>query len=341
MPEISVVLATYNGARTIGTALDAITQQSGAPPYEVVVVNDASTDATAQIVADYDVRLVTLATNGGHGRAMNAGLAAARGEFVAYLDDDCVPNDDWLARLHDAWLSVPANVTVIGGPVIPYRLDTLNRRYAAYRQPLRPQEAALDEHASLWTRIRFAFLAPKPADGRRAIYYAVGANMSLRTEAAREVGGFTERRGAGEEESVVRPLRARYGADTVQYFPDLVMRHDFDTSVNDSLRRARMYGSCHGRDWVLERDLPTLRPIPSASLLAAALVAFVSLPLALAALCASPLFLYRGWLAALRQQRSAEVLLYPYLAAGEELADNVGFLEGALRTARHRPETAT
>lgn len=335
---ISVVLASYNGASTIATALEALSRQSTAEPFEVIVVDDASTDATATIAARYDVRLVRLTKNGGHGHAMNAGLEAARGRFVAYMDDDCVPPDDWLARVLGAWSSMPEDVTVIGGPVIPYTLDTLNRRYAAFRRPLRPQDLALDDRAGFWTRMRLAFLPPSLPDERRAIYYAVGANMSVRAKAARDVGGFTERRGAGEEESLVRPLRERYGEQTVQYFPDIVMQHDFHPSTRDSLRRARMYGRCHGRDWVLERGLPRVRPLPAASVTGAALVAIASLPLAFLALAASPFFLYRGWLAQLREQRSAEALLYPFIAAGEELADNVGFLEGAIQTARQRGE---
>ncbi len=103
VPTISVIVATYNAAAFIGDALDSVLRQTLAD-LEVIVVDDASTDATrtvlaARAAADPRLRLVALTENGGPGRARNAGLARARGEWIAVLDADDAFAPDRLTRL--------------------------------------------------------------------------------------------------------------------------------------------------------------------------------------------------------------------------------------------------
>src|SRR5438067_3786880 len=85
-PRISVVVCSYNGARTIRDCLDGL-EQLAYPDYEVIVVDDGSTDSTAAIACQYDYRLIRT-ENRGLSNARNTGLKAATGEIVAYIDDD-------------------------------------------------------------------------------------------------------------------------------------------------------------------------------------------------------------------------------------------------------------
>src|SRR5947209_8661253 len=92
-PRLSVVIPAYNSARTIRAAVASTLNQTR-PVLEVIVVDDGSTDATAEVVtgiADPRVRLVSR-PNGGPSAARNAGIAVARGEWVGFLDSD----DLWL-----------------------------------------------------------------------------------------------------------------------------------------------------------------------------------------------------------------------------------------------------
>ena len=88
LPLISVVVPAHDCERYIGAALDSAFAQDYTP-IEVVVVDDGSTDTTAQIAAAYPVRLIRQA-NSGQGAAKNAGVAAATGELIAFLDHDDV-----------------------------------------------------------------------------------------------------------------------------------------------------------------------------------------------------------------------------------------------------------
>jgi glycosyltransferase involved in cell wall biosynthesis len=334
--KLTVVVGTFNGSRTLGMALDALESQVTEFTYEVIVVNDASTDETAEIASRPRVRLINLETNCGHGHTLNVGLAEARGEFMAMMDDDCVPPSQWIQQLGVAWASADPSVTMIGGLVEPYETDTFNRRYVAFRRPLRHQEAQLSEDVGFWPRLRYQFFPPNMRPDTRPVFFTVGANMSVRVSAAREAGGFSERRGAGEEESLARPLRAQYGPLTVQLFPSIVMYHNFQPSLWDTFRRSRSYGRGSGREWVSDGDIPSIAPlIPCAAVVAGA-VALASPLSGLVVLVLSPYVLYRRWFTWRREGRPREAVLYPYVQAGEDIANNAGFVQGAWHEYRSR-----
>lgn len=99
--RISVIVAAYNAAATIDQALGSALAQTERD-FEVLVVDDASTDDTAAIVAartDPRIRLLRAPVNGGPGAARNLGLAAARGEWIAILDADDRFRPERLERL--------------------------------------------------------------------------------------------------------------------------------------------------------------------------------------------------------------------------------------------------
>ncbi len=86
---VSIVVTTYNRAALLARCLDALCDQEGAPPYEILVVDDGSTDETAQLARLADPRVRYLAIeHGGRAAARNAGLAAATGEILIYVDSD-------------------------------------------------------------------------------------------------------------------------------------------------------------------------------------------------------------------------------------------------------------
>src|SRR5215212_5869103 len=96
-PRVTVVVCTHNGARTLDETLDALLRLDY-PDYEVVVVDDGSQDNSADIASRDGVRLIRT-ENRGLSCARNTGLEAARGEIVAYIDDDAWPDPDWLTHV--------------------------------------------------------------------------------------------------------------------------------------------------------------------------------------------------------------------------------------------------
>ncbi len=105
MPEISVVIPTFDRLDALPEVLAALERQEKAPEFEVLVVDDGSSDGTAQWLADrrFQVPLRVLRqANRGPAAARNAGVEAARGRLVAFLGDDTVPAPGWLATHREA-----------------------------------------------------------------------------------------------------------------------------------------------------------------------------------------------------------------------------------------------
>ena len=98
-PKATVVVATYNGERTLDACLKSL-QELNYPDYEVILVDDGSTDSTEQICRKFEgVRYVRHEKNLGLSAARNTGINGARGEVIAFTDSDCRADEDWLFYL--------------------------------------------------------------------------------------------------------------------------------------------------------------------------------------------------------------------------------------------------
>jgi O-antigen biosynthesis protein len=113
-PRISIVICSYNGARTLRNSCAGV-MEVDYPDYEVIVVDDGSTDATAAIAHEYGFTVLTT-ENRGLSSARNTGWQAATGEIVAYLDDDAYPDPHWLRYLAHTFLTT--DFVAVGGPNI-------------------------------------------------------------------------------------------------------------------------------------------------------------------------------------------------------------------------------
>jgi glycosyltransferase involved in cell wall biosynthesis len=112
-PRVSVVVCTYNGGRTLEQCLCSL-RALDYPDYEVIVVDDGSTDATRAILGRFpEVRAIHQA-NQGLSVARNVGLQAATGEVVAYTDSDCFADPAWLSLL--VYQLQHSDAAAVGGP---------------------------------------------------------------------------------------------------------------------------------------------------------------------------------------------------------------------------------
>lgn len=111
MAKVSVIIPVYNGEKTIKRCLDSVTAQTLAD-IEIIVVDDGSTDGTADIVTaqgDSRIRLFTV-PNGGQGHARNTGMDASSGEYYAFVDADDEIEKDMLEKMYAAAKSNDADV---------------------------------------------------------------------------------------------------------------------------------------------------------------------------------------------------------------------------------------
>ena len=126
MIKITVVICTYNRAKLLIRALDSLTKQSiGKKNFEVLIINNASTDDTdkktqgfIEYNSEFFLRLL-YEENQGLSYARNRGIKEASGNFIAFLDDDAVADPDWLKTALDAFHNTQPVPLAIGGPILP------------------------------------------------------------------------------------------------------------------------------------------------------------------------------------------------------------------------------
>ena len=163
-PKISVVVATYNAAHTLDGCLASLPNLRY-PNYEVIVVNDGSTDGSDAIIQRYPFKIITT-PNKGVSAARNEGMRAATGEIVAYIDSDARADRDWLSYLAATFLE--SNVVGVGGPNFLPPEDNWVAN-CVYRSPGGPTQVMLNDQAA---------------------EHIPGCNMAFWKWALEEIGGF-------------------------------------------------------------------------------------------------------------------------------------------------------
>ncbi len=235
-PRLSVVVPVRNGERTIGRCLGALARSSH-PSFEVVVVDDHSTDRTLEIVHRLPCRLVRLAGGRrGAAAARNAGAAAARGQVLFFTDADCIVLPDTLANAEAAVAEAAVAGTgqglVAGGT------------YTAV-----PADAS-----SFFSRFQSVFV--HHAEGRNPggpDYLATHA-LVMTAAAFRASGGFAEG-GAPILEDVEFCHRLRRQGFCLRFDPAILVRHDFGYGLGRSLANAARKARYWVRYSLENRDL--------------------------------------------------------------------------------------
>ena len=214
-PHISVVVCSYNGERTIRGCFEGLLKLEY-PNFEVIVVDDGSTDATAAIAREYGFRLIST-ENRGLSSARNAGLEAAAGEMVAYIDDDARPDSHWLTYLAATFLD--SSHAGVGGPNIAPPGDGHIADCVA-NAPGGPIHVLLSD---------------------REAEHIPGCNMAFRKASLTAIGGFDPRfRIAGDDVDVCWRLRQQ--GWTLGFSPAAVVWHHRRNSLRAYWKQQQGYG---------------------------------------------------------------------------------------------------
>lgn len=215
---ISVIICTYDRADLLERTMRSLLAQEDAPPLEVIVVDNNSSDRTQSLLAEWR-RRGTLALQcivekaQGLSHARNAGIGAARGGLVAFVDDDVVLPEGWARRLSEAFAEHP-DAACVAGPCEP--------EY----EVLPPPPWATDELLGMIAPGHFGRTARVLLRNE----YPAGGNMAVRRSALAQTGGFNPALGhAGDSllgaEEVEFIQRLRRNGGKVWYEPALRVHH--------------------------------------------------------------------------------------------------------------------
>ena len=178
-PEVSVVIPTHNRAELLPALLDALlAQQVHGIKYEILVVDNASTDATAATVAAHAHPVIRYfyEPRRGASNARNTGVQHAAGDLIAFLDDDLLPAADWLPSITGT-MSAHPEVDCVGGRIEP-------------RWPERPPHWLTPANYGPLA-LQHGRGAGRPLSATNASGCLVGANFICRSDVLRDVGGFS------------------------------------------------------------------------------------------------------------------------------------------------------
>ncbi|MCW3091624.1 MAG: glycosyltransferase [Ferruginibacter sp.] len=215
LPFISVIVCSYNGSATIRDCMEGI-QKLDYPNYEVIVIDDGSKDNLTTIVKEYPVKLIST-PNGGLSNARNIGLYSAKGEIIAYIDDDAYPDPHWLRYLAYAYKS--SNHSCIGGPNIAPAEDGPIAKCVA-NAPGGPVHVLFDDELA---------------------EHVPGCNMSFRKSALLEIGGFDPVfKNAGDDVDVC--WRIQNAGKTIGFHPSALVWHHRRNSIKAYWKQQKGYG---------------------------------------------------------------------------------------------------
>lgn len=212
--KVSVLIPCYNRAAHIGKVIEAVQAQTH-PADEIIVVDDASTDESREVVGRFPVRLICHETNQGPALARNTALQAASGDILLYIDADAYAEDNLIAVLLAAYRGADASTGGIGGRGIECRLESLYDRWRNYhaRQDFGPR-------------------------ARQDVPYLYGLCASFRRKALVEVGGFDPFFPVNAGEDLDLGYRLKRAGYRLDYTPDAVVYHQH-SDTHDSLKRVQ------------------------------------------------------------------------------------------------------
>ena len=197
-PKVSLIITTYNRARLLPRAVNSVFDQTY-EDYELIIVDDCSTDSTPEVVqsfTDSRIRSVRHDENVGLPGSRNTGIRLARGEYVAFLDDDdeCLPNR---LELQSAALDTNLSAGLVYGWIEEMNDETGHRRIPPMQNTLRGR-AAFDA----------ALTGLSPLSSMAYPMY--------RTDVLRQINGCPESLSIGEDAILVAKATQIYDADVVE-----------------------------------------------------------------------------------------------------------------------------
>jgi glycosyltransferase involved in cell wall biosynthesis len=224
-PAVSLVLCTRNRAEQLKTCLEYVARQDPSCSWDLVVVDNGSTDDTGKVLSEYAAKVsfptqILYEGRPGKSRGLNHALRVARGDIIAFIDDDCYVASDYIDRVREIFED--PKIGFAGG-----RVDLFD---------------PTDYPMSIWTSTEPVLLAPC---SYLQSGFLPGGNMMLRRQVLDAIGGFDPELGPGARfasgEDPDLQARASFAGWWGLYAPTVAVAHHHHRKAKDALAWRRSY----------------------------------------------------------------------------------------------------
>jgi glycosyltransferase involved in cell wall biosynthesis len=216
--KISVIIPVFNAEQSLPSLIESLSNQSF-DDFEVIVVDDCSTDDTSYIAQSYECRLIRLGENRGPAHARNIGAEEASGDILAFSDGDCKVEQDWVENIHNHFSR--NDCEAIMGKLILLPSTILGDSISALGFPA-GGSIGFDR---IWK-----------VDANGFTDSLSSCNCAIKEHVFQKVGGFDEAFPyAGGEDSLLA-YQLRENNFRIKYCPDVLVYHDARDSFRDFLK---------------------------------------------------------------------------------------------------------
>ena len=339
IPFVTIIVCTYNGEKHIKDCLDALTKQDyPKDQYEIVVVDDGSTDRTNQIVSEYPVQVIKHEKNLGICSARNTGLRNANGTIVAYTDDDCIPKKSWIKNLVKFYGD---DVIAVGGLTIPFSCSTIMEKYMAETGYGNPAPIEFRKNNNPFYRF-YIYLKEMfwPITTTQKDPIQVGSiytlNASFIKKILEDAGGWEEGLDFREDSEMCDRLNKKFKNNEILFTKKAVVVHKHRTSFFYFLKQTFKRSENTLKCYLKYNKIPPVFPFPLFILLLTFLVGYFNILLGFLTLIILPQFFYLWWFVKFLRKLKFYYLLFPYMQSILELATILGMLRGFIRLKREK-----
>ena len=235
---VSVIIPVHNRPDEIRSCLEALLRiDYPREKVEILVVDDASTDRTPEVVSGFPVTLIRLSKNKQAPFCRNLGARRASGEILAFIDSDCLPSPSWLKELVPVFID--RTVVAVGGKVDSYY-----------------DWKGLDRYEQVMSSLNRGD-GPRRSTEKEPFFYVPSCNLLVRKKVFLSVGGFREELTVGEDVDLCWRLQDQ--GNPVEYRPVGIVYHRHRNSLRAFCSRRFEYGT--SEPWLQRRHSQRIKQL--------------------------------------------------------------------------------
>lgn len=333
----SIVLCTYNREKHIEQCLESLMNQNfPEDKYEIIVVDDGSTDSTIQLASKYPVTLIKHEKNKGVAAARNTGLDAARGQVYICFDDDCTADKNWLKNLAIIYKKYGLkNIVGVAGFIKLIGEGGIIEKYMDETGYGNPSPVSYVTSNSLLARF-FAYVknmfSPAIKSDKKILEVGEiwGANCSFPIPVLKKINGWDEKLSGVEDTDLCDRIKKTFPGKKFICNKEAVIYHDHRLSLNDLLLKPYNRGLAILKFYLQNAKIPPIFPFPVIIVFSLLLTIFIIPAYAILTVLILPLLLYSWWVVKAITKNKLHFLLFPYLQSSYELFSVLGLAKGYL-----------